>query len=135
MNILLINPKFSDTFWSFSYALRFIGKKSAIPPLGLIMVAALRSGQFQIRLVDLNVDTLGDDDLAWADIAFISAMAVQRLIDLIQQSGIATAMVGMLQTPAGTRLFKHLASGHRISEKFSSDNVDGRSTIMPVMGL
>jgi hypothetical protein len=34
--------------------------------------------QFQMRLVDLNVDGLGDDDLAWADMAFISAMAVQR---------------------------------------------------------
>ena len=29
MNILLIYPKFPDTFWSFSYALRFIGKKGA----------------------------------------------------------------------------------------------------------
>jgi len=78
MNILLIYPKFPDTFWSFSYALRFIGKKSAFPPLGLITVAALLPGQFQMRLVDLNVDGLTDDDLAWADMAFISAMAVQR---------------------------------------------------------
>jgi hypothetical protein len=39
MNILLIYPKFPDTFWSFSYALPFIGKKSAFPPLGLITVA------------------------------------------------------------------------------------------------
>ena len=45
---------------------------------GLITVAALLPEQFQIRLVDLNVDALGDDDLAWADMAFISAMAVQR---------------------------------------------------------
>ena len=78
MNILLIYPQFPDTFWSFSYALRFIGKKSAFPPLGLITVAALLPEQFQTRLVDLNVDALGDDDLAWADMAFISAMAVQR---------------------------------------------------------
>jgi radical SAM superfamily enzyme YgiQ (UPF0313 family) len=78
MNILLIYPKFPDTFWSFSYALRFIGKKAAFPPLGLITVAALLPEQFQTRLVDLNVDALGDDDLAWADMAFISAMAVQR---------------------------------------------------------
>jgi hypothetical protein len=73
MNIILIYPKFPDTFWSFSHALRFIGKKSAFPPLGLITVAALLPEQFQIRLVDLNVDALGDDDLSWADMAFISA--------------------------------------------------------------
>ena len=29
MNILLIYPQFPDTFWSFSHALRFIGKKRA----------------------------------------------------------------------------------------------------------
>lgn len=78
MNILLIYPKFPDTFWSFLYALRFIGKKSPFPPLGLIMVAALLPEQFQIRLADLNVDALGEDNLEWADLAFISAMAVQR---------------------------------------------------------
>jgi radical SAM superfamily enzyme YgiQ (UPF0313 family) len=78
MNILLIYPKFPDTFWSFSYALRFVGKKAAFPPLGLLTVAALLPEQFQKRLVDLNVDRLTDDDLAWADLAFIGAMAVQR---------------------------------------------------------
>ena len=41
MNILLIYPKFPETFWSFTYALRFIKKKSAFPPLGLLTVAAL----------------------------------------------------------------------------------------------
>jgi hypothetical protein len=38
MNALLIYPKFPDTFWSFSYALRFIGnqndlKKDLLPAL------------------------------------------------------------------------------------------------------
>ena len=78
MNILLIYPKFPDTFWSFSYALRFIGKKAAFPPLGLITVAALLPATWSLRLVDVNVDDLTDDDLAWADMAFLSAMAVQR---------------------------------------------------------
>ena len=78
MNVLLIYPKFPDTFWSFSYALRFIGKKAAFPPLGLITVAALLPEQFQKRLVDVNVDCLTDEDLLWADMAFIGGMAVQR---------------------------------------------------------
>ena len=34
MNILLLYPKIPETFWSFSYALSFIGKKAAFPPLG-----------------------------------------------------------------------------------------------------
>ncbi|HLC16988.1 MAG TPA: B12-binding domain-containing radical SAM protein [Thermodesulfovibrionia bacterium] len=78
MNILFIYPKFPDTFWSFSYALSFIGKKSAYPPLGLLTVASLVPEEWSKRVVDLNIDRLTDKDILWADMAFISAMAVQR---------------------------------------------------------
>ena len=78
MNILLIYPKFPDTFWSFTYALSFIGKKSAFPPLGLLTVASLLPASWPKRLVDINVERLTDKDLLWADIAFIGGMAIQR---------------------------------------------------------
>lgn len=78
MNTLLIYPEFPDTFWSFKHALAFIGKQSALPPLGLLTVAAMLPTDWSIRLVDANVRDLTDKDLAWADCAFISAMAVQR---------------------------------------------------------
>ena len=78
MNVLLIYPKFPDTFWSFKHALKFIHKKAAYPPLGLLTVAAMLPDEFQRRLVDVNVDGLSEDDLSWADFAFIGAMAVQR---------------------------------------------------------
>ena len=68
MNVLLIYPKFPDTFWSFKYALNFIRKKAANPPLGLLTVAALLPDKFQRHLVDVNVNGLTDDDLSWADI-------------------------------------------------------------------
>ena len=78
MNVLLIYPKFPETFWSFTYALSFIGKKAAFPPLGLLTVAALLPAKWSKRLVDVNVDSLTDKDLLWADMAFIGGMAVQR---------------------------------------------------------
>jgi radical SAM superfamily enzyme YgiQ (UPF0313 family) len=78
MNILLIYPKFPETFWSFAYALPFIGKKAAFPPLGLLTVAALMPGDFKKRLIDTNVEPLTDADLSWADLVFIGGMAVQR---------------------------------------------------------
>lgn len=78
MNILLIYPKFPETFWSFTYALSFIGKKAAFPPLGLLTVAALLPGEWSKRLVDVNVESLTDKDLAWADMVFVGGMAVQR---------------------------------------------------------
>ena len=78
MNVLLIYPEFPDTFWSFKHALKFIRKKASSPPLGLLTVAALLPSEWPKRLVDVNVTCLSDEDLAWADYAFISAMTVQR---------------------------------------------------------
>mgnify|MGYP003561789066 FL=1 len=78
MNVLLVYPKFPETFWSFTYALSFIGKKTAFPPLGLLTVAALLPDGWNKRLVDLNVQDLLDGEVQWADMVFISGMAVQR---------------------------------------------------------
>jgi len=78
MKILLVYPEFPDTFWSFKHALKFIQKKAGAPPLGLLTVAAMLPPSWEKRLVDLNVTSLTDKDLAWADYVFISAMVVQR---------------------------------------------------------
>jgi radical SAM superfamily enzyme YgiQ (UPF0313 family) len=77
MKILLIYPRYPDTFWSFRHALKFISKKANFPPLGLLTVAAMLPAEWEKRLVDLNVDTLSDGDITWADFVFISAMVVQ----------------------------------------------------------
>ena len=79
MNVLLVSPGFPDTFWSFKHALKFIRKRALSPPLGLLTVAALLPEAWHKRLVDLNVTPdLSEQDLAWADMVFISAMTVQR---------------------------------------------------------
>jgi radical SAM superfamily enzyme YgiQ (UPF0313 family) len=78
MKILLIYPEFPDTFWSFKHALQFIHKRAALPPLGLLTVAAMLPAGWEKRLVDLNVRKLKKQDLEWADMAFVSAMVVQR---------------------------------------------------------
>ena len=77
MNILLINPRYPDTYWSFKYALKFISKKAAHIPLGLITVASMLPPDWKKKLTDLNISSLKDDDILWADFVFISAMAVQ----------------------------------------------------------
>lgn len=78
MNILLVYPEFPDTFWSFKHALTFIRKKASNPPLGLATVAAMLPDDWKKRLVDLNISALKSEDLRWADMVFISAMAIQR---------------------------------------------------------
>lgn len=77
-NILLVYPEFPDTFWSFRHALEFVGKRAALPPLGLLTVAALLPREWSVRLVDTNLGGLTDKDLVWADLVFISGMVVQR---------------------------------------------------------
>lgn len=77
MNILLVYPKYPDTYWSFKYALKFISKKASIVPLGLITVASLLPDDWNKKLVDLNVSRLKDEEIKWADYVFISAMSVQ----------------------------------------------------------
>lgn len=79
MNVLLLYPEFPDTFWSFKHALKFVNKKASLPPLGLLTVAAMLPGNWQKRLVDVNVRQLRGSDLDWADIVFISGMIAQQL--------------------------------------------------------
>ncbi len=78
MKILMVYPQYPDTFWSFKHALRFILKKAAFPPLGLLTVAAMLPKEWEKKLIDLNVSSLTDKQLKWADYVFISAMVVQR---------------------------------------------------------
>lgn len=59
----------------------------------------------------------------------------RRQIDFIQNSGIVTAMVGMLQAPDGTKLFTRLKQAGRLLGKITGDNVDGSTNIIPMMGL
>ena len=77
MNALLVYPKYPDTFWSFKHVLKFVSKKAAFPPLGLLTVASLLPETWEKRLVDVNVNNLDDQQIDWADVVFISAMLVQ----------------------------------------------------------
>lgn len=77
--ILLVYPKVpANTYWSYKYALRFIRKKSAMPPLGLLTVAAYFPEAYELKLVDMNVTPLEDQQIQWADAVFISSMIVQK---------------------------------------------------------
>lgn len=103
MKALLVYPKYPDSFWSFKYALPFINKKAAHPPLGLLTVAAMLPPVWERRLVDLNVKKLTDDDLRWADCVLISAMTIQKasvreIVSRCRALGIRTVAGGPLFT-------------------------------------
>ena len=77
VRLLLINPRFPESFWSFRWAIEeILPRKRAInPPLGLATLAALCPPQWDITIVDENVESI---PLApQADIVGICGMGVQ----------------------------------------------------------
>lgn len=88
MKILLVNPEFEETYWSFRYALPFEGKRSVFPPLSLLTVSSLLPRDCERRLVDLNIERLKDSQIEWADMVFITGMLAQKesLHKVVQRS-------------------------------------------------
>ncbi|MBT3885303.1 MAG: radical SAM protein, partial [Rhodospirillaceae bacterium] len=77
MRILLINPKFPESFWSFKWAITNVlpGKRTLNPPLGLATLAALCPEGWDVEIIDENVETI---PLApEADIIGVCGMGVQ----------------------------------------------------------
>ena len=77
LKVLLVYPRYPDTFWGFKHALKFVSKKASLPPLGLLTVAAMLPQAWDKKLVDMNITALTDEDIKWADYVFVSAMAIR----------------------------------------------------------
>jgi radical SAM superfamily enzyme YgiQ (UPF0313 family) len=77
VKLLLVNPKFPESFWSYKWALdNFMpAKRSLNPPLGLATLAALCPAEWEIEIVDENIETVPlDPD---ADVVGVCGMSVQ----------------------------------------------------------
>jgi radical SAM superfamily enzyme YgiQ (UPF0313 family) len=57
----------------------------------------------------------------------------EQMINFIQNTGIVTAMVGLLNAPTGTKLFKRLKAENRLLENFTGNNMDGTINFIPAM--
>jgi radical SAM superfamily enzyme YgiQ (UPF0313 family) len=80
---LLLVPEFpADSFWSYRHIMRYISRKAAFPPLGLLTFAAYLPEEWDLELVDLNVGAPSPGRLrakmAEADALFITAMSIQK---------------------------------------------------------
>jgi radical SAM superfamily enzyme YgiQ (UPF0313 family) len=103
MKALLVYPEYPETFWSLRHALKFVSKKAAFPPLGLLTVASMLPSSWDLKLVDMNVDPLSEKDLQSVDYVLISAMDIQResvleVLELCRRNGTKTIAGGPLFT-------------------------------------
>ena len=78
MKILMVYPRYPNTFWTFRESLKFVKKKASFPPLGLLTIASMLPEDWEIKLVDLNINSLKNKDVEWADLVFVSAMIIQK---------------------------------------------------------
>ena len=64
------------------------GRKTLLPPLGLLTVAALLPPSWELRLADLNTRALTASDWLWADLVMITGMIIQRqgVLNLIHEA-------------------------------------------------
>jgi len=78
VRLLLVNPRFNESFWSFRWALREIlsGKRAVNPPLGLATLAALCPPDWDVRIVDENIEAVPLQPRA--DIVGVCGMGAQH---------------------------------------------------------
>ena len=118
MRALLVNPEFPDSYWSGRYALSFVHRRSLIPPLALVTVAACLPREWTCRLVDMNFEPLRDEDIRWADVVMITGMLVQRpslheVLARCRRLGVRTVVGGAYATalPEELDLADHIVIG------------------------
>jgi len=62
-----------------------------------------------------------------------SPTVFQRQIDFIQKSGIVTAMVGLLNAPKNTKLYRRLEAENRLTTEATGSNTDFTMNFIPKM--
>jgi radical SAM superfamily enzyme YgiQ (UPF0313 family) len=88
---LIIHPKFSPySFWNFVDVCKIVGAKYQAAPLGLMTIAALLPKEWEIKLIDTNVEPLLDEHFEWSDLVCTGGMLPQQIgildiIDLAHQ--------------------------------------------------
>jgi radical SAM superfamily enzyme YgiQ (UPF0313 family) len=122
MKALLVQAASPPAYWGYQHALPFVGRDAPLPPLGLATLAAHLPQRWDLRLRDLHLDPLSDDDLRWADAVLVSGMLVQsrslrEVLERARRLDVPTVVGGPAPTtspgafPEATYLFLGEAEG------------------------
>jgi radical SAM superfamily enzyme YgiQ (UPF0313 family) len=122
MRALLVQAATPPTYWGYQHSLPFIRKKATLPPLGIATLAAHLPDSWELRLRDLHVAPLEDDDLRWADAVLVSGMlaqagSIREVLSRARALGKPTVLGGPAPTtspdafPEATHVFQGEAEG------------------------
>jgi radical SAM superfamily enzyme YgiQ (UPF0313 family) len=64
-----------------------------------------------------------------------SPSVFEKQIEFIQNSRVITAMVGLLNAPKGSRLYKRIVEEGRLIKEVTGDNTDFSTNFIPKMGM
>jgi radical SAM superfamily enzyme YgiQ (UPF0313 family) len=98
-DIVLINPRFTASYWGLEHALPLMGKKANLPPAALLLLAALTPREHTVTIIDENVAPIDFDRCARADLVGLTGMIVQRhrmreILTDLKSRGATTAVGG-----------------------------------------
>ncbi len=116
---LLVFPEFrSASFWNYRETCKLVDARYPAAPLGLCTVAAMLPSDWEIRLVDRNVETWDDRMLDWADVVLTGGMISQQrdCVELIHKARLKgkRVVVGGPDATSSPRLYdeaSHLVLG------------------------
>ncbi|HBE69603.1 MAG TPA: B12-binding domain-containing radical SAM protein [Planctomycetaceae bacterium] len=112
----MVQPKFEESnYWNFVEGARAVGAKATAPPLGLLTVAGLLPEQWDIKLVDLNVGPLSDEDWEWAEVVCTGGMLPQQpgTLDIVRR-GVASDKYVVVGGPDPTSQPDIYAEAHAV---------------------
>jgi radical SAM superfamily enzyme YgiQ (UPF0313 family) len=128
---LLLVPEFpSDSFWSYRYVMRLIGRKAAFPPLGILTFAGYLPNDWDLELVDLNVRSPSAGALrakiAEADAVFVTAMSIQKrsLVDILRGPASGLDVPFVLGGPFASSYRDQILDPQSESDRILHDGLD-----------
>jgi len=75
--VLLVQPTTTDSFWLLGRSVkRYLGAKTTIIPLPLLTLAAVLPREWELELIDMNIEELTDADICAADLVFVTGMII-----------------------------------------------------------
>ena len=98
MRALLVQGSSPPTYWGYQHSLAFLHKDAPHPPLGLATLAAHLPASWELRIHDLHLGPLPDEEIRWADGVLVSGMLVQArsMLEVIRRARLLgkTTVVG-----------------------------------------